>query len=109
MEFINLTPHAINLNDGRSFPPSGQVARIATGYSGEGDIRTVTFGKPMITITATGETAQLPPVDSEVFYIVSGIMAKATIRPDFVAPATGHPDAVRENGQIKSVPFFVQE
>jgi hypothetical protein len=29
-------------------------------------------------------------------------------RPDVVAPATGHPQCVRENGLIQSVPGFVR-
>jgi hypothetical protein len=35
-------------------------------------------------------------------------VAAAARRSDLVSPATGHPDCVRENGQIKSVPGFVR-
>lgn len=34
--------------------------------------------------------------------------AAAPQREDFVCPATGHPEAVRVNGQIVSVPGFVR-
>ncbi len=29
MNYKNLTPHAIKLNDGTEFPPSGTIARVA--------------------------------------------------------------------------------
>lgn len=44
-------------------------------------------------------------------YIVSALVlaaAKEKGRTDVVAPATGHPDCVRENGFIVSVPGFVR-
>ena len=50
-----------------------------------------------------------------VYYIVSAMVLAANNdkpryrrRGDLVAPATGHPDCVRENGFIVSVPGFVR-
>lgn len=32
---VNLTPHTVRLNDGRWYPPSGQVARVAASHRRE--------------------------------------------------------------------------
>lgn len=32
-ELVNLTPHAINLNNGSEIPPSGMVARVSSKHS----------------------------------------------------------------------------
>lgn len=102
MEFINLTPHAIVLNDGRVFPASGNVARVSAGFSDfSGDFCCQKFG----------DVTGLPdPVDG-VFFIVSGLVFDRTDRrPDVVAPATGHPLCVRnDKGQIVSVPGFLRK
>ena len=104
MRIINLTPHVVRLNDGREFPPSGTVARCRNIYSNfDGDgIATVTFG-PL---------EGLPEASEGTIYIVSGLAAEAAARAgrsDVVAPATGHPEARRdERGQILSVPGFVR-
>jgi hypothetical protein len=101
-KYINLTPHAISLNDGRSFAPSGTVARVAAGFSPVvDDIARQTFG----------EVTGLPEPEEGVRLIVSALVlsALAGSRPDVVAPATGHPDVVRnDKGQVASVPCFVQ-
>ena len=77
----------------------GQVARVASSYSAfdaDGVCR-VTFGNP------TG----VPPAIAGKLYVVSGLVAQAmTDRDDVVAPATGHPLAVRKDGQVFSVPGF---
>ena len=42
-------------------------------------------------------------------YIVSALVASAChARKDAVSPATGHPDAVRKDGQVYFVPGFVR-
>ena len=99
--FINLTPHAIVLNDGRVFEPSGAVARVTSTHS--------EFNNDGVCRAEFGEVQNLPaPVDGTI-YIVSGMVASATDRDDVVAPATGHPEAKRnEKGQIASVPGFVR-
>lgn len=100
--FINLTPHAVRLNDGTEFPPSGTVARVAASFSpfdGDG-VATVVYGQP----------EGLPDPKEGTLYIVSAMVlsAMAGRRSDLVAPATGHPDTIRVNGQIQSVPGFVR-
>ena len=52
----------------------------------------------------------MPAPKEGVFYIVSGLVMQAMKgkRSDLVSPATGHPEAVREKGLIKSVPGFVR-
>jgi hypothetical protein len=101
-QYINLTPHAISLNDGRSFAPSGTVARVSAGFTTIiDDISRQSFG----------EVTGLPAPEEGVRLIVSALVlsALAGSRPDVVAPATGHPDCVRnDKGHIVSVPCFVQ-
>lgn len=109
VHYINLTPHVVRLNDGREFPPSGMVARVATQYGPfVGDIATVTFGEilelPVIDIDAPSGMPQC----SGVTYIVSALVAQAAGRADVVSPATNHPNAVRRDGQVFSVPGFVR-
>jgi hypothetical protein len=97
--FMNLTPHVINLNDGRSFAPCACTARVTSTHTEfVDDVCEVKFG------VCEG----LPPQTDGVVYIVSAIVAAAARRSDLVSPATGHPACVRENGQIKSVPGFVR-
>jgi hypothetical protein len=102
-KFINLTPHAIVLNDGTVFPPSGKVARVSVQHGPfvEG-ICVETFGE--VTGIPSGFDGQ------EVRFIVSAMVLAAMRGKDarFVAPATGHQDCVREKGQIVSVPGFVR-
>ena len=99
MNYVNLTPHAIVLNDGRSFAPSGQVARVS-----------VTFGeiKDDLAEQLFGDVENLPAPVEGTRFIVSALVKSATNRPDVVAPATGHPEVRRsEKGFILSVPCFV--
>lgn len=99
MNYINLTPHSIRLNDGRVFDASGNIARVSSVHSDfVNDLCDVTFGP------ITG----LPEPQEGILYIVSGVVASAAGRTDVVAPATGHKDCVRENGQVVSVPGFVK-
>lgn len=101
MKYVNLTPHAINLNDGRVFPPSGQVARVSATFS--------TFVDD-VCAQGFGEVENLPEPQADTRYIVSGLVLTAVSdRDDVVAPATGHPDTQRnEKGHIVSVPGFVR-
>ena len=100
MEFVNLTPHEIRLNDGRSFPPSGTVARVQQNFFNlDQDICQAEFG----------EVEGLPEPRPDVMLIVSAMVLAATARDDVVAPATGHPECIRnERGHIVSVPCFIQ-
>ena len=99
MKYINLTPHSISMNDGKSYSPSGEVARV-----------TVTFTQIVNGICQQqfGEVQNLPSPQPDTTYIVSGLVLAATNRKDVVAPATGHPQTIRnEKGHIVSVPCFV--
>ena len=101
VEFKNFTHHTISLNDGREFA-SEEVARVAASFS--------SFDENGICRQEFGEVTGLPQPQEGVVFIVSALVlsaAKAAGRSDVVAPATGHPDCVRENGFIKSVPGFV--
>lgn len=103
MKFINLTPHTVVLNNGAAFVSEG-VCRVANSFSD--------FNAEGICDVQFGEVEGLPEQQAGVAYIVSALVlsaAKAAGRTDCVAPATGHPACVRENGFIKSVPGFVRQ
>jgi len=101
MTYLNYTPHTINLNDGRSFPSVG-LARVSSSFSPiVDDVCGVLYG------VVTG----LPDPQDGVKIIVSAMIinANADDRDDLVAPATGHPDTIRnDKGHIVSVPCFVR-
>lgn len=100
-KFINLTPHIINLNDGRSFPSEG-CARVASSHSA--------FDADGVCSVSYGEVEGLPEERDGVLLIVSAMVAEASKdRRDLVVPATGHPECIRENGRIVSVPGFVRK
>lgn len=103
MKFINLTPHAIRLNDGRSFDPSGVVARVSA------DLQTVeSIGGVQLFRQTFGKVEGLPEEIPGTMYIVSAMVLNAVDRKDCVAPATGSRETVRnEAGHIVSVPGFV--
>lgn len=102
--FVNCTPHAISLNDGRVFEPSGNVARVAQSISD--------FDEDGIAVQSFGEVTGLPEPQPGTYYIVSAMVlprAQAEGRNDVVAPATGHKDCVRnEKNFIVSVPGFLR-
>lgn len=101
MKFVNLTPHAIKLNSGETFEPSGVVARVATTFT--------TPNEHGICRTIYGDPQGIPDPEPDTMFIVSSMLLGATDRPDLVAPATSHPDVVRnEKGHIVSVPCFTQ-
>lgn len=104
MKIINLTPHAITITDGTTFPPSGKVARVSVQQLDAGTID----GIPVKTQTF-GDIVDLPDPTDDTIYIVSAIVlsaAKAAGRTDVIAPNTAQ--AVRdEKGNIVSVPGFV--
>lgn len=98
MNYINVTPHIVRLNNGEEFAPSGMVARVSSSY------REV---NPEMYRVEFGEIVGLPEPKDGTMYIVSGMVASATNRTDVVSPATGHPDVIRKDGQIYSVPGFI--
>lgn len=99
--FINLTPHAVRLNNGTEFPASGTIARVTSSFTA--------FDEDGVAKVVFGEVQNLPEPAENTLYIVSALVLSASKRADLVAPATGHPEAVRnEKGQIVSVPGFVR-
>jgi len=100
MEFVNCTPHEIVLNNDESFPPSGTIARVTAKFTN--------FDSNGICDQKFGQVEGLPTSQDGVTVIVSSMVLTASGRKDLVAPATGHPDCVREAGRIKSVPGFVR-
>jgi len=103
MKFVNLTPHAICINDGRVFQSDG-LARVSATF---GD-----FDDDGVTEQVFGAVEGLPDPVEGTSYIVSGLVLTAMAgsdRKDLVAPASGHPKVVRnEKGNIVSVPGFIR-
>ena len=106
----NLTPHAITVA-GTTYEPSGIVARVDSEYTEIVDgLTTVKHGK--VKFFKNGEEFTMTGHDVEgTVNIVSAIVFEAvkdwTVGV-WVAPATGHPDVVRnEKGHIVSVPAFL--
>ena len=99
-KFVNCTPHAIKLNDGRVFDPSGSVARVSSSFTDfTDDICTVVYG----------DLTGVPDAAEDTLYIVSAMVLSASTRKDLVAPATGHKDCIRDDkGFIVSVPGFTR-
>ena len=103
MNFINLTPHPIVMNDGRVFEPSGVIPRVQQTMSD--------FDGNDIAIQSLGEVENMPSAKADTVYIVSAMVLSALgkDRMDCVAPATNHPKTIRnDKGHIVSVPGFVR-
>lgn len=83
MKFINLTPHAItDALTGASFPPSGEVARVAATFTPAGEA-----GGVQLFRRTFGEVAGLPAPQDGVLFIVSALVADAAKgRTDLVSP-----------------------
>ena len=100
---VNCTPHALNLNNGTALPTSGNVARVS--------VTIIDFDDDGICQQVFGDVTGLPDPKPDTLYVVSAMVLAAlgSSRPDVVAPATGHPDCVRnDKGHIVSVPGFVR-
>lgn len=101
--FINCTPHDIQFNNGTIFPKTGTIARVSASFSD------IVEG---ICDQVFGTVQDLPDPVEGTFFIVSAVVltaAKLQGRTDCVAPATGHPQVIRnEAGHIVSVPCFVR-
>ena len=104
MEIINLTPHAIAVQDSsgdrRHFAPSGSIARVESVAKVIGEIDGVPVSRATL-----GAVTGLPPAVDGVVFLVSAMVAQAAGRPDVVSPDTG-PTAIRENGQVVAVRGF---
>jgi hypothetical protein len=106
----NLTPHAVTVA-GVTYPPSGIVARVATIHSPVVD-GTTTVGYGPVEFFREGELITLSGYEFDgTVNIVSSIVLDRVRHWKtgvWVAPATGHPDVVRDDrGQIVSVPAFI--
>jgi len=100
MRLRNFTPHPIAMNDGRVFESEG-VARVSASFS--------KFDERLFCNQVFGEIEGLPEEEEGVFIIVSGMVKSASNRGDLIAPATGHPETVRNvKGHIVSVPGFIK-
>ena len=69
MTIVNLTPHAVALNTGETFAPSGNIARVAATYSDpdERGVCKVGFG------AVTG----VPEAQDGTLYVVSALVSQA--------------------------------
>jgi len=100
VQFKNYTPHEVCLNNGTKFQSLG-IARVGNSFTN--------FDNNLCCSVKYGEVEGLPAPENGVILIVSAMVLAASNRDDLVAPATGHPDTIRnEKGQIISVPGFVQ-
>ena len=102
MRKINCTPHAIRLNSGEVFEPSGIIPRVSASFT--------EFAPDGICRQEFGEVEGLPELKEDTLLIVSAMVIGVSDRADLIAPATGHPETVRnEKGHIVSVPGFVRK
>lgn len=107
---INLTPHAIVLRTAAgdvTFPPSGQVARVATLSSATGAI---VAGVPVVRhtygpVTGLVRDAQGVPLPCIVSGMVLAALPAGTI--NVYAPATGSTAIRDERGQVVAVTELV--
>jgi len=78
-----MTPHAINIIDGPTLPPSGRTIRLKMETAPAGEVD----GIPL-TRTVYGKAEGLPEVEPGTYYVVSS-MVKAVYpeRRDFLVPA----------------------
>jgi len=119
MNIANYTPHIVRLNDGREFPSVG-VARVSCKHTcdywllegADGpvtmDDEALTEGIPLYDV-AYGKVEGLPAPEKGTYLIVSGVVKAALPdRRDLLVPTTGHPRAVRKDGQVWSVPGFTR-
>jgi len=96
MQFINLTPHSINVylnGQWNEYPASGQLARCAQETEQRGEIN----GIP-VELNTFGAVEGLPQPQEGIAYIVSSlVLSRVPERADVFAPANPIRD---DNGQI---------
>ena len=96
----NFTPHIIVMNDGRGFLSEG-IARVSASFTHPNELG--------ICEQIFGDVQGLPEQQENTLLIVSAMVLSASNRTDLVAPATGHPETIRnDKGHIVSVPCFVR-
>lgn len=112
MNFINLTPHVLNVVDADgnqlfSVAPSGKSARVTTDQTVVGSVVGVDIVR-----TVFGDVDGLPDPQPDTVYIVSTLVLQALKandiqRDDVVAPDTSPASVVRNaDGQIIGVKRF---
>ena len=103
-DIINLTPHAIVVDNGVktvTYEASGLVARIDTESKTIGEVD----GFDIVSTTVVGDN--LPDPKDDTLYIVSAMVkGLRPDRSDLVAPNTGAAKR-NEKGHIVSVPGFI--
>lgn len=101
--YVNCTPHAIRITDGPTLEPSGTIVRSSSAIEAAVSPDDIPRYR-----TAYGPLEGLPPPAPDTVYVVSSLAldkAKQEGRTDCAAPATTHPDVVRnDSGHIVSVP-----
>lgn len=105
MNFVNLTPHDINVVGLGLIPASGMVARVTT-------VREEVCGLGVRLVRQRfGAVEGMPSREPNTIYVVSAMVLSALRESEtdtacVVAPDTGA-DALRENGHIVAVRGFV--
>ena len=85
MNFVNLTPHTINVHSNgnvTNITPSGNIARVTTSYNNTGTIAGIN-----IFDCVYGDIDGLPSSQDSTIYIVSGVIKSAVPnRQDVMSP-----------------------
>lgn len=84
MQFINLTPHVLNVHTGeivRSIPPSGVVARVSETF-----IEKEAIGNIPVRMATVGSILDLPAPEEGKIFIASKFVAAAAEREDVLSP-----------------------
>lgn len=114
-QFVNLTPHAINIRVGLReicVPPSGKVARVAQAPTAPATpVFVEELEIPVVASPKFEGVVDLPDPAPNTMFLVSGLVLGHVVgRNDVFAPATGPQDeAVRnEKGHIVAVTRLVR-
>jgi len=84
MKIVNLTPHTLNIHTAggiQNIPPSGDVARVDVQYVHAGQVAGVDVYR-----ADYGAVVGLPDPTPDHIYVVSGMVAQVTPRPDVYSP-----------------------
>ena len=85
MQFINLTPHALNIHSNGNvtdIPPSGKIARVSTNYQHSNTVSGINIYNCVY-----GDIDGLPDSQNNTIYIVSGVVKAAVPeRMDVMSP-----------------------
>ena len=106
MNWVNLTPHTINIVGVGEIPPSGIIARVEMT-----ERVFATMGKVPIIARKPKRVIGLPEPELGTIFLVSSMvldaMGRRANRGDVVAPDTGETAIRNERGQIVAVTRFV--